>query len=63
MTQLSLLDEGKPNVNTAFFNADGSPRRLFWCSDGARLGGPCPFVGEKEKHRPMGGCCKDLARA
>lgn len=34
--------------------------RLLWCSDDARLGGPCPYLGERARFRPDGGCCKDL---
>lgn len=65
--QLSLdLSGGEPapaNPNAWMFNADGSPRRLLWCSDTARMGGPCPYVGAKARYRPPGGCCKDLAEA
>jgi hypothetical protein len=62
VTQLALdLEPDRPSPNAHFFNADGSPKRLLWCSDSARLGGPCPYVGAKARFRPAGGCCKDLA--
>jgi hypothetical protein len=44
VTQLSLDDAvDRPNPNAHLFDADGKPRRLLWCSDSARLGGPCPY--------------------
>lgn len=49
-----------PNPNARFFGPDGEPRRLLWCSDSARMGGPCPYLGDKERFMPRGGCCKDL---
>lgn len=51
-----------PNPNAHFFNADGSPKRLLWCSDSARLGGPCPYLGDRARFRPAGGCCKDITK-
>jgi len=51
------------NPNAHFFTADGEPRRLLWCSDAARLSGICPYVGEKQRYRPHGGCCFDLEAA
>lgn len=64
MSQLSFEAELPPvaNPNAHLFNEDGSPKRLLWCSDSARMGGPCPYTGARLKHRPAGGCCKDLAR-
>lgn len=62
--QLSLeLDGPVENPNAHMFTADGRPRRLMWCSDDARLGGPCPYKGAKGKYRPAGGCCKKLIKA
>jgi hypothetical protein len=65
--------EGCTNPNLAFFNDDGSPRRLLWCSDSARLGGPCPYTEPRVSRAdgsllppiglalmPAGGCCKDI---
>jgi hypothetical protein len=46
------------NPNLWMFDAEGNPRRLLWCSDSARLGGPCPYV---DGEAPAGGCCKELA--
>lgn len=61
MTQLQLeLEPRQPNPNAHLFE-HGQPRRLLWCSDTARLGGACPHAGERERFRPAGGCCKDLA--
>lgn len=38
MTQLALeLEPPRPNPNAHFFNEDGSPRRLMWCSDSVRI--------------------------
>jgi hypothetical protein len=60
--QLTLdLDAGKPNPNGHLFNDDGTPKRLLWCSDTARKGGPCPYIGAKAKFMPGGVCCKTLA--
>lgn len=76
MTQLALqLEPPQANPNAHFFNADGSPKRLLWCSDSARLGGPCPYLEPRPSlsepgttlppigrdRMPAGGCCKDLA--
>lgn len=60
--QLTLDDlaPAPPNPNAHLFDADGKPRRLLWCSDSARKGGPCPYLGEKARFRPAGGCCKDI---
>lgn len=52
---------GCSNPNLAMFDENGDPKRLLWCSDTARKGGPCPYVGERARFRPAGGCCKDLA--
>jgi hypothetical protein len=63
VTQLQLeLEAPRPSPNAWMFNADGSPKRLLWCSDTARLGGPCPYTGERARFRPAGGCCKDLTK-
>lgn len=63
MTQLSLdLGDAPVNPNAHLFNPDGTPRRLLWCSDTARMGGPCPYLGERARFRPAGGCCKSLAK-
>jgi hypothetical protein len=60
VTQLSLDDAvDRPNPNAHLFDADGNPRHLLWCSDSARKGGPCPYVGEKARFRPAV-CCKDV---
>lgn len=48
------------NPNAHFFTETGEPRRQLWCSDDARLTGTCPYVGEKTRFRPNGGCCFDL---
>ena len=63
MTQLALPLYGPnkappPNPNAWMFNRDGSPKRLLWCSDGARQGGPCPYAAGEV---PLGVCCKDLS--
>ncbi len=59
--QLALdVDEPLPSPNAWMFDESGRPRRLLWCSDNARKGGPCPYVGDREQFRPAGGCCKDL---
>lgn len=66
MTQLSLdFELERPNSNAAFFNPDGSPKRLLWCSDEARLGGPCPYRpgSGKERFHPPGPCCKEIPGA
>lgn len=61
MTQLSLDDAvARPNPNAHMFDREGKPRRLMWCSDAARMGKGCPYVGEKARFRPPGGCCLDL---
>lgn len=61
--QLALdLEPRAPNPNAWMFDEQGRPRRLLWCSDTARLGGPCPYVGDRARFMPAGGCCKDLVR-
>lgn len=58
--QLQLEVEPRaPDPNAWMFNADGSPKRLLWCSDDARGGGPCPYAGRAV---PCGVCCKELVR-
>lgn len=68
MTQLSLeLERPAPNPNADWFNEAGTPKRLLWCSDTIRIGWtkgvdvPCPYLGDRARFRPAGGCCKDLA--
>lgn len=62
--QLGLADlEPATNPNAHLYDEHGKPRRLLWCSDTARMGGPCPYTGERARFRPTGGCCKDLAAA
>jgi hypothetical protein len=59
--QLQLeLEVHEPNPNTDFFDSSGKPRRLLWCSDSARMGGPCPYVGDRARFLPAAGCCKDI---
>jgi hypothetical protein len=53
-------EPAKPSANAHLFDENGRMRRLLWCSDDARLGGSCPYVGEKARFMPEGGCCKDL---
>lgn len=45
----------------ALFNADGTPRRLLWCSDDVRRDPslPCPYV---DGLAPCGECCKAIMR-
>lgn len=69
MTQLELAVDGpRARPDPAFFDAEG-PRRLLWCSDAVRIAFhkgadvPCPFLGDRERFRPVGGCCKDIAHA
>jgi hypothetical protein len=66
VSQLALdFDPGRPNPNAAFLNADGTPKRLLWCSDEARLGGPCPYAtgSGRERFKPDGPCCKEIPEA
>jgi hypothetical protein len=43
-------DPPAPNPNADFFNEDGSPKRLLWCSDTVRIAfnrgedAPCPYL-------------------
>lgn len=63
--QLALeLEPPTPNPNAWMFNADGTPRKLMWCSDTVRIAWrrgeelPCPYPD-----RPPGGeCCKEIER-
>lgn len=55
-----VLDLPAPNPNRALLDDHGRPRWLLWCSDGARMGGPCPYTGPRARFRPAGGCCKQL---
>lgn len=57
-----------PNVGT-YIDRYGRIIARLWCSDDARLGGPCPYGGH---HPPPGpnvvdpynnACCKEVARA
>jgi hypothetical protein len=65
VTQLSLDDAvDRPNPNAHLFDADGKPRRLLWCSDSARLGGPCPYDDPaRARFAPAGPCCKTIPGA
>lgn len=61
MSQLTLDDAvERPNPNAHMLDREGQPRRLMWCSDGARLGRGCPYLGERARFRPAGGCCVEL---
>jgi hypothetical protein len=67
MTQLSLFAELPPSPpNAHLLRADGTPRRLLWCSDSVRMahhaGEPvrCPYQGRRV---PCGECCLDIVRA
>lgn len=58
MTQLSLDSlEDRPNPNAAWFDADGRPRRLMWCSDTVRIAhragesAPCPYLEPHPRSR------------
>jgi len=65
--QLAIeLDLGaSQTANVRFFNADGSARRLLWCSDQVRMahhrGEPvvCPYEG---RENPCPPCCLEIAR-
>lgn len=64
--QLALeLEPPAANPNARFFNGDGTPRRLLWCSDvvaaAVRAGGdpPCPYEG---RENPCPPCCKSVVR-
>lgn len=57
----SASDTGSASASGLASRDRGTPPRLLWCSDTARLGGACPYTGDRAKHRPAGGCCKDLA--
>lgn len=67
--QLSLDSEvPAANPNAWMFNADGTPRKLLWCSDSVRIAWrkglelSCPYEGERARFMPGGVCCKDVER-
>lgn len=55
-------DCANPNIGK-WIDGEGRPLRLLWCSDSARMGGPCPYVGDRARFMPAGGCCKAIGAA
>jgi hypothetical protein len=64
--QLTLELEPPVPPDAAFFDADGRPRKLLWCSDTVRIahrrGEPaeCPYTGDRARFMPGGVCCFDV---
>lgn len=57
-TQLALdVEPAQPNPNAWMFHADGSPKRLLWCSDTVRIAfhrgepAPCPYTEPHPRSR------------